>query len=450
MPRVLLIRPLCDGVEPEFAEPLGLERLAGYLRAYGIEHVSIADRRLYAAQRQHGMDGPSFWQAVRSTYAQHAPTHVGLSLMTSADVPDALRIVSRLRAYYPHAAFCAGGVYVTTATNEARRHLPSHVRLVLNEGEEQLLAWIRGSKPVTSVTSPNDWAFAYRPDLERYAAFNCAINLQSSRGCPGNCTFCATPSLPDLYRTWRPRDMDLVVKEIAYETTRLKNAGLLPIFNFVDDDFGPLTRVEELARELDLQNARVAFALEMRMASLAGQHHLCERLHALHNAGLTRVFVGVESLNPQTLREWRKAYNTTQLPRVIRAFRHAGITLQAGYILWHKGQTIESAADEVRQLWRLGIYSHRAALSRLIAFSGCGLDPNAAELGHAEQFYNEFSTRALDLTNQWTDAAIAEPYAAATCFLTGDDSRLSKIQTTLARVNEQSFGLFMEMARNHE
>lgn len=449
MPRVLLIRPLCAGEEPEFAEPLGLERLAGYLRAHGIESVEIADKRLFAAQRQHGIDAPSFWQVVRSKYAQDPPTHVGISLMTSADVPDALRIVSRLRAHYPHAAFSAGGTFATTSTNEARRRLPSNVHIILNEGEEQLLAWIRGSTGATAVISPNDWSPAYRPDLLGYAALGCAVNLQSSRGCSGSCTFCATPSLPAPYRTWQPRDLRLVVEEMAHESARLEEAGLLPIFNFVDDDFGPLARVEELGRELAQQDVRVAFALEMRMASLAGQHRLAERLHALRNVGLTRVFVGVESTNPQTLRGWHKAYNTAQLPKVIQAFRHAGITLQTGYILWHKGQTVEGAASEVKRLWELGIYSHRSAMSRLIAFSGCALDPSEAELGDSQRFYNEFVARSHDLTKEWTKAAIKEPYAAAAAHITGNNADLSALQTTLAKANEQSYRLFMELAHSH-
>ena len=35
MTSVVLIRPLCAEGEPEFAEPLGIERIAGYLRAHG-------------------------------------------------------------------------------------------------------------------------------------------------------------------------------------------------------------------------------------------------------------------------------------------------------------------------------------------------------------------------------------------------------------------------------
>ena len=448
MPRVLLIRPLCNEAEPEFAEPLGLERLAGYLRAHGIESVGIADRRLCAAQRQHGIDAPSFWQAVRSVCELDPPTHVGLTLMTSADVPDALRVVSRLRAYYPQAAFCAGGTYVTTSFGEARRRLPSYVRLERNEGEERLLAWVRGSELGSVGLSPNDWAPAYRPYLTRYATLGCAVNLQTSRGCPGTCTFCATPGLPAPYRTWQPRDLRLVAEEIAHETARLGRAGLPPVFNFVDDDFGPLSRVEELARELRQQGLCISFALEMRVASLMGQHGLADRLRALHDAGLTRVFVGIESLNPQTLKAWHKPYDVGRLEETVVSIREAGISLQSGYIMWHRNQTVEGALAEAEELRRLGLYTHQAAVSRLIVFDGCelakqsgrgaGFEPMSPE---AETFYSQFVRASEGLQKRWVAAAVAEPYLASCALLDRSPNELQKLREELARINDCSYEL---------
>ena len=176
--------------------------------------------------------------------------------------------------------------------------------------------------------------------------------------------------------------LSLVVDEMEAEAARLTRAGLPAVFNFVDDDFGPLERVEELAYELRRRQLRVAFALEMRLASLIGQPDLATRLARLHEAGLTRIFVGVESLNPDTLRRWHKAYDVTRLPEVLAACAEAGITLQAGYILWHADQTVTGACAEVEALARMGLYSHRAALSRLIVFPGCALaETNADSMG---------------------------------------------------------------------
>lgn len=460
-PQVLLIRPLCEGDEPEFAEPLGVERLAGYLRTHGVDGVSVFDRRLYQQERKAGRAHGSFWDDVRQRCAQQAPTLVGVSLMTASDVPDALRIMSRMRAWWPQARMVAGGLYVTTSPREAAARLPKGATLLSGEGETALLALARGEDVPDLILSPNDWAPAYRPFVERYAALGCSVNLQTSRGCPGSCAFCATPSLPRSLRLWQPRDLGLVADEIAHEAACLVASGLPPVFNFVDDDFGPLSRVEALADELTRREVRAAFALEMRVASLTGQPDLPARLSRLHEAGLTRVFIGVESLDEGTLRRWRKPYDVSALPQVVHAFEAAGVSLQPGYILWHADQTIAGARAEVEGLWRLGIYSHRAALSRLIVFEGCALARDGAPtpplegpgswglqpLSPTEEaFYQRFSEASSELTPLWLAAAIPEPYAAAEALLTGDTTRVDHIHRTLDDINRRSFELFMEMS----
>ena len=512
---VLLIRPLCEGGEPEFAEPLGIERLAGYLLAHGVGDVRIADRRLPERERQMGLldaDAPGFYEELRAAYARgKAPDIVGVSLMTSADVPDARRIVDRLSAWWPQARFVAGGVFVTSAPDEAARALPARMTLVRGEGEAALLAMARsrrspqadesmGSEPVDSFSRgkgetaplgstggkvtcdvsaseqhgnesissvpidsfgdaggfpvlslpPDEWAPAWRSCLERYAALGCAVNMQTSRGCPGNCAFCATPGLPSQLRRWHPRSLRLVADEIVAQARQLERAGLPPVFNFVDDDFGSLERLEELARELQARNVRVAFACEMRFASLAGQPELAQRLARLHEAGLTRVFFGVESLNPQTLRWWRKPLDLGELPTVLAAFREAGIAVQVGYILWHGRQTVEGALDEVQTLHELGIYSHRAACSRLIAFQGCALAQGGATSRgfqpmdeSAEAFLRKFEDRARSFSESYIRDLVAEPYETARAYLTGDDRRLRELREALCAADEQSFRLFM-------
>ena len=453
MPHVLLIRPLCEGDEPEFAEPLGIERLAGYLRAAGAAETTVLDRRLYQQERRAGLARSRFWDDVREACAGREPDVVGLSLMTSADVPDALRIISRMRSLYPAARLVAGGLYVTTDPKGAQARLPHAVTLLAGEGELSLLAFVTREPRRTETLTPDGWAPAYRPDLERYAALGCAVNMQTSRGCPGACTFCATPQLGTELRRWQPRSLSLVVDEMEAEAARLERAGLPAVFNFVDDDFGPLERVEELAYELRRRQLRVAFALEMRLASLIGQTDLAARLSKLHEAGLTRVFVGVESLNPGTLRRWHKAYDVTRLPEVLAACAEAGITLQAGYILWHADQTVTGACAEVEALARMGLYSHRAGLSRLIVFPGCALaEADSDSMGFqrmdalAERFYQQFCEQSQALARAWTSAALREPYEVAKAHLTGDETRVEALRHTLDEVNVRSLELFRRLA----
>ncbi|MDO4532483.1 MAG: radical SAM protein [Coriobacteriia bacterium] len=468
MASVLLIRPLCAGDDPEFAEPLGIERIAGCLHVAGHD-VRMFDRRLYREERRAGFadaDAPTFFDELHAVYdGGDGPDIVGLSLMTSDDVPDARRIVSRLRSWWPQTTFTVGGVYVTCASDAAGRAFPAGVLVQTGEGEEPMLALARqldagcGNLDVTpamcaaAASTPDEWPLPYRPHLVRYARLHCAVNMQTSRGCPGSCVFCATPGLPEQLRRWQPRNVRLVVDEMQCEAERLAQTGLPAVFNFVDDDFGPLSRLEELADEVEARELHVSFACEMRLASLAGQPDLVSRLARLHAAGLSRVFVGVESLNREALREWHKPVDLGALPAVLAAFRAAGITLQPGYILWHAKQTIAGALREVRQLWELGIYNHKAALSRLIVFPGCALAESGCDTAAyeamapaVEAFYRRFRDATIELADAWTEAAIAEPYAAAECQLTGEGERLAPIRAALAAADARSYELFTQMA----
>lgn len=456
MPRVLLIRPLCEGGEPEFSEPLGIERLAGYLRANGVE-AELLDRRLYEVEWFAGVASryaASFWSDVRSLHRKgEDPQVIGFSLMTRRDVPDARRVMSRLKAGFPDATFVAGGVFVTTAPDEAARLLPRSCVLVRGEGEAALLALVKRGEAAGSFLAPDAWAEPYRPYAERYARLGSAVSMQTSRGCPGACTFCATPQLPAELRRWQGRNAKLVVDEIEHVAAQLEAAGLPPIFNLVDDDAGPLARLEDIASELSRRGLRVAWACEMRMAALIGQPDLARRLKALHEAGLTRLFVGVESLNSSTLRAWHKPYDVGRLQEVLDAVRGAGIAVQCGYILWHGGQTLEEALCEVRRLYELGIYTHQVAVSRLIMFAGSelglmsGPDGPFESLGaREEEFYREFVSRTRDLRERWMAKAMREPYVAARAYLDGGHTELAALRSDLAEVNEASYREFTALA----
>ncbi len=452
MVHVLLIRPLCEGNELEFSEPLGIERLAGYVRARDAASVTVLDRRLYERERQAGSLASTFWEDVRAACDKTPPDVVGFSLMTAQDVADALRLHSRLRAWYPKARFLAGGVYVTTANVEARRRLPRSIALVRGEGEAPLLKALDGSADALTV-DPDDWAPAFRPHIERYAALGCAVSVQTSRGCAGACTFCATPQLPHGLGRWRSRSIALVADELEYECARLERAGLPPVFNLVDDDFGPLKRLEELALELRRRELKIAFACEMRLAAMVGQPDLAHRMVRLREARLSRLFVGVESLNPQTLKAWRKPYDVGRLEEVVTVVRNAGIALQTGYIMWHRTQTVAGAMAEAKELRRLGLYTHQAAVSRLIVFDGCELARQGvrragfeAMSSDAEKFYEQFVRATGELQERWVAAAVAEPYLASCAALGRRTDELQEVRKELSHINNRSYEVLQALA----
>ncbi len=421
--RTALVRPRYDGTDHEFQEPLGAEAICGYLLARGAE-ARVFDRRLGASV---------------SDIEKFCPDWVGFSLMTEEDAPDALRLRQMLSR--PGRRFFAGGLFVTSCMEKARALFPSDTTLIPGEGEGpvwELLTFgeVReGPRP-----GPNEWAFASRENLSEYLARGGVINIRTARGCRGGCAFCTTPRLcaPKGFET---RDVSLV----ADEMTSLVRAGYPPVFNFTDDMFGGCDRVEELEEALSLRGVRAAFSLEMRAREVSmTPPDLWKRLYG---GGLCRVFTGMESLNPDTLRAWHKPVDTERLAASLKAMRASGVACEVGYILWHDRQGPEGALREAEGLHALGLLSPKTALSRLVLFPGSPLHEErkarGVELcelgGEAARLHDMWEDVLFPLLKPWTAAACACPRMACEAFLSGERDALSALDGCMERLKEMTW-----------
>lgn len=154
-------------------------------------------------------------------------------------------------------------------------------------------------------------------------------SIQTSRGCPMNCSFCSVTVFNG--RRFRRRPLDSVIEEL--EQIPQKNIMV------VDDNiigFG----------KQDLEWAHVFFSriLEKgikknffaQASILFGEDHELVRLAA--EAGLKIVFTGIESVNRKTLRSFQKAINLERLNQnryqeLITKIRQAGIAFYGAFIL---------------------------------------------------------------------------------------------------------------------
>ena len=426
---VALIRPLHGGEELEFQEPLGIECLAGALIAAGRE-VTLFDRRLY--ERQEAL--PRFWE---DFFACGPFEVVGFSVMTAEDLPDALRMLQRIRREWSRARFMLGGLYVTLAGEALRPLVPDTVELVSGEGEGALLGLPFG---------PESWKPAYRPQLTDYLREGCVINLRGARGCPGACAFCATPGLPPELRTWKGR----AIPEIADEIETLVGFGA--IFNFVEDDFGALSRVEELDEELRARDLRIAYSLQLRGAALLKEDDLEARMAHLHDGGFCRLFIGVESLSEEALRAWHKPLDLEALIQMLHRIERAGIAVHIGYILWHAGSTPESVRDEVTLLRQQGFFSTKCVFNRMILFAGSALaggEPHSrwqALSPDCEAWYRELTSRLKPIYNAWVAGATDLPRLVALAHLTGDDRAQRRVEALLEECDALAYAAVVEGA----
>lgn len=174
------------------------------------------------------------------------------------------------------------------------------------------------------------------------------ICIQSTRGCPYQCSFCVTPRL--FGYSYRFRDIDAVVEDIQ---------GKLPYgreFLFVDNLFGIHRK-----RTLELLRRMIALGIGRRAEFTCfcrveiGQDQ--ELLAAMREAGIRTICLGLESLSDQTLQGIRKQQKLTDIVEAILAIRRSDIKVSGSFIAGSDGDTRASLLETVDFCIEQGLHS---------------------------------------------------------------------------------------------
>ncbi|MDR1540442.1 MAG: radical SAM protein [Clostridiales bacterium] len=440
--RVALVRTFSQSEYKEPAEPLGIEALAAELMHRGID-CCLFDRELHSLESE------------SKSILDYDPSLVGLSVMMEDNAPDAMRLLLRLRRQKPTLKFVVGGLFVTASFPQARAFFPADCELVSGEGEIPLtkICFEMMKKEVPETPSqylnPPQWQWLHRPNLRDYLHIGAPINMRSSRGCPGKCKFCATPHLPGDLGKWRGRPIADVADEMEVLCSKYEPHA----FNFVDDDFGPLSRVEELTRELAERGLRCALSLQLRASTLLSAQDLPQVMARLKAGGLCRVFIGLESFDADTLRYFNKPLEPLKAINAFKAVRDSGVAIHIGYILWHLRSTMDSVRKEAKQLRDSGFFTTKIVMSRLQLFPGCGLQMEREEktpwkLPLDEEF-NSISQAIAPLYDAWLIGAIDVPRQYCLSFLEGGNGAAAKkvrlIEEQLGKLDELAYAAIMDL-----
>jgi len=166
-----------------------------------------------------------------------------------------------------------------------------------------------------------------RFDLLKLEAYSTA-SLQLSRGCPFNCDFC------DIIVMFGRKPRYKAPAQIERELDSLRRLGARKVF-FVDDNFiGNKTKAVETLRMLadyqDRHGRRLRFGTEASL-NLSKDPALLAQFRA---AGFEWAFLGLETPDPQTLREAGKPQNTAgDMLAAVRRIHAAGIDILGGFIV---------------------------------------------------------------------------------------------------------------------
>lgn len=226
-------------------------------------------------------------------------------------------VMVELHKLLPKVPVFLGGPEVSFTSKEILKQYPFLSGIMIGEGEETFLelcrAFIEGcdvnlvpgiSGEPRGLVNINDIPFFY----DDMAAFEHRIvYYESSRGCPYRCSYC----LSSIDKTVRLRDLELVKKELQFFLD-LK----VPQVKFIDRTFNCNRdhACEVWQYILENDNGVTNFHFEISADILMDRElEILEKMRP----GLVQLEIGVQSTNPETIREINRVMNIEKLKKVV-------------------------------------------------------------------------------------------------------------------------------------
>ena len=276
---------------------------------------------------------------------------VGITMM-SCQAPRSYQIADQYRK--KGVRTICGGSHASFMIEECGRHFDS---VVVNEVEmvwDEIMADFRADtmKPVYQTDKLIDLKDLPMPrkDLFRNTGTTLSAQvIQTGRGCPLGCNFCTVTLMYG--KTFRTRPIEHVIEEIKRYPSRL--------FFFVDDNIF-------LSREYAYKLCEALIPLKIKWGSQGSMELICkdEKLLKLAaRSGCISLFVGIESIDQETLDGAHKSFNMVKNYEAnIKKMHRAGINVVGAFIFGFERDTLDSF-DKVYEF----------AMKNRMAMVNCGI-----------------------------------------------------------------------------
>jgi len=173
----------------------------------------------------------------------------------------------------------------------------------------------------------------------RYSCFD------AGRGCPFQCSFCTIINVQGRQSRRRtPDDVEAIVRANAAR-------GVTRLF-VTDDDFARNRDWEPiLDRLIALRGEGISLKLTLQVDTQC--HRIPRFIEKAARAGCHNVFIGLESINPESLKGAKKRQNKiSEYRAMLQAWKRAKVLTWAGYIVGFPADTPETVARDIEIIKR--------------------------------------------------------------------------------------------------
>lgn len=290
--------------------------------------------------------------------------------------PGVFEAIKILKEVFPETKVILGGVYATLCEKHAKKYSGADIVLT-GTAEENLIILLNDlgviSKNTLDVSNT-------APDFSLYQKLHYAVII-TSRGCPFDCTYCATKFLCSKFKTL---PNEIIISQLEYFSNKTRNIAFFDDALLYNKNFVRL--LETITHENYNFNFHASNGLHCR--------YINERIAQLmFKANFKTIYLSLETTNPEVQKKTGGKVKTKEFIDSVNLLIKIGLTSDAIHIyllFGMPGQSHEEIIDAIKLCHSLGVHPHLCEFSPIPhtkEFNKTGFTENTDPLYHNNLFY---------------------------------------------------------------
>ncbi len=337
------------------------------------------------------VEKPRLFKKIPRRYKRYGiPKKVFLETIDDIEKPDVIFVTSTMTYWYlgafeaikilkekfPRVRIILGGIYATLCEKHAEKY--SGVDIVFTGPSEKNLVELLNN---LEFTQENIFNIEYvTPDFSLYKKLNYSVIL-TSRGCPFDCTYCATKVLCPKFQIF---PNEVILKQLDYFSERTRNIAFFDDALLYNRNFSKL--LEEIIKRKYQFNFHTSNGLHCR--------YINEEIAGLmFEANFKTMYLSLETTNPKVQKQTGNKVSTKEFVEAVKILTKTGFSQDSihTYILFGMPQQeYEEIIDSIKLCHDLGVHAHLCEFSPIPhtkEFEKTGFDEDTDPLYHNNLFY---------------------------------------------------------------